>query len=92
MNEFTVIEKLPCPVPEPKYRLFQCTPKGTVVGYEYVSAAAALAEGLSWWGWVYAVRPWSGVGMTAEELVGKKLEGQRVRECDIEAQYDDPTT
>ena len=88
MNQFTTT--LSDHIPEPKYRLFQCTPKGTVVGYEYVSAAAALVEGLSWYGWVYAVRPWSGVGMAAEELIGKDLQGQRVRECDIEGVSEDP--
>ena len=80
---------LPESVPQPKYELFQRTPRGVVVGMEYISAGAALAEGLSYYGWVYSVRAESGVNMPAEQLVGKDLEGERLCECEIEAASDD---
>ncbi|MBE7384395.1 MAG: hypothetical protein F6J95_023650 [Leptolyngbya sp. SIO1E4] len=96
MQELSIA--LPKGVPTPKYQLFQrvrytyaqqSPREGTVTGFEYISAAAALAEGFGSYGWQYSIRPEAGVNKPLEALVGARFESVIVEEPNIEGVAND---
>ena len=83
-----IVLTIPDSVPSPQYQMFQQVEGGQIVGIEYVSPGIALAERFANYGWFYAVRRVSGIGVATEDIVGviagEDLDQSWIAEEDIE--------